>query len=71
MKTTGSKTGEMSVKDIGKVLFLAISFFGGFYFANTELINQLIGQWVSPEQVGIVTAFVAYFFKQLMKDNTK
>lgn len=71
MKTTGSKTGEMSLKDVGNVLFLAITFFGGFYLANTDLINSLIGQYVSPEHVGIVTTFVAYFFKQLMKDNTK
>lgn len=71
MKTTGSTTGEMSLKDIGNVLFLAISFFGGFYFANTDLVNEIIGQSVSPEHVGIVTAFIAYFFKQLLKDNTK
>lgn len=71
MKTTGSKTGEMSLKDMGNVLFLAITFFGGFYIANTELINQAIGQYVSPQNVGLVTAFVAYFFKQLMQDNTK
>lgn len=71
MKTTGSKTGKMSLKDVGNVIFLAITFFGGFYFANTDLINQMIGESVSPEHVGIVTAFVAYFFKQLLKDNTK
>lgn len=71
MKTTGSTTGEMSLKDMGNVLFLIITFFGGFYFANTDLVNDLIGQHVSPESVWIVTTFVAYFFKQLLKDNTK
>lgn len=71
MKTIWSKTGEMSLKDMGNVLFLAVSFFGGFYLANTDLVNNLIGQYVSPEHVGIVTTFVAYFFKQLMQDNTK
>lgn len=71
MKTTGSKRGEMSLKDIGNVLFLVITFVGGFYFANLELVNELIGKYVSPEHVGIVTAFVAYFFKQLLQDNSK
>ena len=71
MKVNGSKKGELSLRDIGKVLFLIATFFGGFYIANTDLVNAFIGQHILPEHVGIVTTFIAYFFKQLMKDNTK
>lgn len=71
MKQVGSKIGEMSVKDIGNVLFLALSFLWGFYIANTEMVNQLIGQYLQPEHVGIATTFIAYFFKQLLKDNSQ
>jgi hypothetical protein len=53
------------------MVLLAVSFFGGFYLANTEVVNGLIGQWISTENVGVVTLFVAYFFKQLMQNNTK
>lgn len=66
-----SKSWQYSIKDLGKILFLVISFFGGFYLANTDLVNNLIGQYVSPEHVGIVTLFLAYAFKQLLKDNTE
>lgn len=71
MKTTGSKTGQISIKDVWNMVLLAVSFFGGFYLANTEVVNGLIGQWISTENVGVVTLFVAYFFKQLMQNNTK
>ena len=71
MKTVESKSGELSLKDVVKIGLLVISFVGGFYFANIDLINGLIGQYVKPEHVGIATAFLYYFFKTLMKDNTK
>jgi len=69
MKPDHSKTGEYSLKDLWNMLFLAFSFIGGFYLANTEMIDQLIGQHVAPEHVAIATTFVAYFFKQLLKNN--
>ena len=71
MKLKYSGTGEMSFKDWKNMLFLWISFFGSFYLANTDIVNEIIGKYVSPESVGIVTTFIAYFFKQLLSDNDK
>lgn len=71
MKAEKSKAWEMSLKDWKKIVFLAVSFIAGFYFANTELVNAFIGQYVKPEHIGIATAFIYYFFKTLAKDNTK
>ena len=51
MKIEKSKAWEMSLKDWKKVLLLILSFIAGFYFANTELVNAFIGQYVKPEQV--------------------
>lgn len=59
------------MKDVVKITLLVISFLGGFYLANIDLVNGLIGQYMKPEHVGIATAFLFYFFKTLMKDNTK
>jgi len=71
MKIENSKSFELSLKDIGNIGFLVLSFVWGFYFTNTELVNQFIGHHVSPEYVWIATAFIYYFFKQLVKDNSK
>lgn len=71
MKLANSKRWEISLKDLWKILFLAFSFIGGFYLANTEVANELIWNNVKPEHVAITTAFVAYIFKQLVKDNSK
>lgn len=71
MKIEKSKAWELSLRDYKKIILLILSFVAGFYFANTELVNAFIGQYVKPEHVGIATAFIYYFFKTLAKDNTK
>lgn len=71
MKVSNSKSFELSLKDIGNIAFLVLSFIWGFYFANMDLVNEFIWNHVKPEYAGIATAFIYYFFKQLLKDNTK
>lgn len=71
ISTTPSTTGKISRKDLLDMALLGISFFGGFYLANTEMINQMITSNVDPKWAGIIVAGLYYFFKKLLKDNTK
>lgn len=71
MKVENSERFELSLKDLWNIGFLVLSFFGGFYLSNTELVNEFIWNYVRPEHVGILTTFIYYFFKQLLGDNSK
>jgi len=71
LKVKNSGRLELSWIDVKNLLLMIVSFLGGFYFLNVELVNNLIGQYVWPEHLGIMTAFVYYFFKQFISDNSK